>query len=74
MFGASHVGGGSARSIIYNGNDTAIRFKRDNFDVNDFSEWIYGAAIGNFGESLGWGAMLKKRLSYGGVQSAISQT
>lgn len=47
MLGASNLGWGSA-IIYYSGNDTAIRFKRDNFTFNDYSKWIYGASVGNF--------------------------
>ena len=48
MFGASNLGGGSA-IIYYSGDDTAIRFKRDNFVSSNYSTWIYGASVTNFG-------------------------
>ena len=47
MFGASNLGRGSCQ-IIYSGNDTAIRFKRDNFDSGDFTKWIYAANLYDF--------------------------
>jgi hypothetical protein len=48
MFGASNLGVGSAL-INYSGSDVAIRLKKDNFDSGDYSKWIYGASLSNFG-------------------------
>lgn len=48
MFGTGNLGiGGSL--INYNGSGSVFILKKDNFDSSDYSKWIYGASLTNFG-------------------------